>query len=46
MAPSWWSRVPAWWDKAPNWWTEQTKKWAAKNMISGQFEADMFNAVN
>lgn len=44
--PSWWNRVPSWWDRAPQWWTLQTKKWASKNMISGQFEADMFNAVN
>ena len=44
--PSWWNRVPSWWDRAPQWWTLQTKKWASKNMIAGQFEADMFNAVN
>lgn len=44
--PSWWNRVPSWWDRAPQWWTLQTKKWASKDMIAGQFEADMFNAVN
>ena len=44
--PSWWNRVPSWWDRAPQWWTLQTKKWASKNMIAGQFEADMFSAVN
>ena len=44
--PSWWGRVPAWWDRAPPWWREQTKIWAGRHQISGQLEADMFNAVN